>query len=1141
MKHFKRVLIANRGEIAIRIMRAIRELDKRAVCIYCEEDKLSLFRSKADEAYEIEAINSPTDAYLNIEAIIELAKAKKIDAIHPGYGFLSENPLFAKECEKAGIKFIGPSAKVINLLGNKVNAKEAAKKAGVSILEGIKVVSGKEAQEAAEKIGLPVIIKASAGGGGRGMRVCKEISDVKSSFEAAVREAKKAFNNGEVFIEKYIENPRHVEVQILADEQGNIVHLHERDCSIQRRHQKIIEFAPSQSISEETRNAICEEAVKLAKYVGYTNAGTVEFLIDENDNHYFMEVNPRIQVEHTVTELITNVDLVQAQILISEGHDLSDERIGINSQDDIKINGVAIECRVTTEDVLNNFLPDTGRIDIYRTGSGPGVRLDGGNGFTGAVITPYFDSLLVKTTTHARTFELARRKMVRALTEHDIQGVSTNKDFLINVLQHKNFKNGICDTGFIEKHPELFNLTKFEDDQTYKILKYLGETIIKKGVKERAFYEEYSIPPTDDIPVKKGTKQILDQLGPEVLVQWIKNQQQLLFTDTTMRDAHQSLFATRMRTIDLLKIAESVSRYERDLFSLELWGGATFDTSYRFLKESPWERLDYLRAAIPNILFQMLIRGANAVGYKNYPDNVIKEFVKQSANHGIDVFRIFDSLNWLEQMRPTIDAVLEEGKIAEVTLCYTGDILDKSKTKYTLGYYVKKAKEIEKMGAHILAIKDMSGLLKPTSAYALAKALKSEIEIPIHFHTHDTSGNGVASMLMASSAGVDIVDAAISTMSGVTSQPSLNSIVAAMENTTRASKLDLDKLQIISNYYESTRKAYSGFESGLKTGTTQIYKYEIPGGQYSNIKSQVDSFGLGHRFNEVLEKYKQANELFGDIIKVTPTSKVVGDMAIFMLQNDLDMENIYERGKNLAFPDSVISYFKGEIGQPEGGFDDRLRNVILKGQEYITVRPGTLLEDEDFEKIKEEYSKKLGREMTDTEAISAAIYPKVYDKYLDFKEEYGDLTFMQSDIFFNGLAIGEEVEIPYARGKKLIVKLISVGKADKDGHKHIIFEVDGFRRDLYLEDKNTLTSQITDMAKMADENNEKHIASPIPGSVIKIEVNIGDEVKKNQPVCVVEAMKMETEIVSKTDGVIKDIYVKEQDVVKAGQLVIELE
>ena len=1141
MKEFKRVLIANRGEIAIRITRAVQELGMKAICIFCEEDRLSLFRSKADEAYLIKGGDAPTDAYLNIEGIIELAKAKNIDAIHPGYGFLSENPDFAAACENAGIKFIGPTSDVIRLLGNKVNAKNAAIEAGVSVLDGIKVDTVEEARKISGEIGYPVIIKASAGGGGRGMRVCEREEELKSQFESAVREAKKAFKNGEVFIEKYVRAPRHVEAQILADEHGNTVHLYERDCSIQRRHQKIIEFSPSQSISEETRKAICQQSVDLAKHVGYTNAGTVEFLVDENEKHYFMEVNPRIQVEHTVTELVTNVDLVQAQILIAEGYKLSDDEINIKSQEDITVNGTAIECRVTTENVQNNFMPDTGVINVYKTGSGPGVRLDGGNGFTGSEITPYFDSLLVKTTTYARDFDKARIKMIRTLKEHEIEGVSTNKDFLINVLEHPDFKKGICDTDFIENHPELFNVDAF-DNSVMKLLTYLSEVTLRDYDEQKEIIPETQAPVFTDKGELEGTKQILDKNGPEGLVKWIKEQDQLLFMDTTMRDAQQSLFATRMRTRDFLKIAESVSRYEKDMYALEVWGGATFDTAYRFLKESPWERLEMLREKIPNILFQMLLRGSNAVGYKNYPDNLIREFIKQSAASGIDVFRIFDSLNWLDQIKPSVEEVLKLGKVAEVAICYSGDILDKSKTKYDLEYYVKKAKEVEAMGAQILAIKDMSGLLKPEAARLLTKTLKEEVDIPIHLHTHDTAGNGVSSMLMASEAGVDIVDGAISSMSGTTSQPSFDAIIAALENTPRESSIDLDEIQVINDYYESVRKNYRSFESGLKTGTTRIYKYEVPGGQYSNLRSQVESFGMGNRFSDILEKYKQANELLGDIIKVTPSSKVVGDLAIFMSQNNLDKDNIYEKGKDLAFPDSVMDFFKGMIGQPEWGFDEKLREVILKGADYITERPGKLLPDEDFDKIREEFKEEFNVSLNEKQVLAAALYNKVYKDYLRFIEDFGELTYMASDVFFNGLALGEETEVFFRAGKSHVVKLVRIGHTHPDGQKRMVYEVDGFRQALFVKDPNFVVNQATNKTvEMADEGNEKHVGSPIPGSVIKINVAIGEKVEKNQSLCVVEAMKMETEVTSPCDGVIKDVLVQELDSVKSGQLLVEFE
>ena len=1140
MSEFKKVLIANRGEIAIRIIRAVQELGMKAVSIYCEEDKLALFRTKADEAYQVSFETSPTDAYLNMEEIIDIAKKRGVDAIHPGYGFLAENARFAQICKNAGIKFIGPSAEVIDLLGNKVNAKISAQEAGVKVIDGKKVTDAIDAVKVAREIGFPVMIKASAGGGGRGMRVCENEKELPELFESAVREAIKAFGDGEVFIEKYIRNPRHVEVQLLADEHGNIVHLYERDCSIQRRHQKIIELSPCMSITNETRNAICAAAVKLAKYVGYTNAGTAEFLVDSDENFYFIEVNPRIQVEHTVTEQVCNIDLVQSQIYVAQGLPLSCEEIGINSQEDVTFRGAAIECRITTEDTKNNFMPDTGKIEVYKTGGGPGVRLDGGNGFTGAVISPYFDSLLVKTTTYDRTYEKARMKMVRVLREMVIEGVKTNKDFLINILEHNEFKSGHCNTNFIDSHPELFNIKAF-DDREYKLLKYISEKTLENPSKDPGLVAINEIPVFESIPRKAGLKQILDKNGPSAVIDRIKNTKELLFTDTTLRDAHQSIAATRMRTVDMVKIADAISRCESELFSLEMWGGATFDTSYRFLKESPWTRLKQLRERIPNIMFQMLFRGSNAVGYTNYPDNVIREFIKCSAGYGIDVFRIFDSLNWVEQMKVSCEEVLKQDKIAEVSICYSGDILDKNKTKYNLDYYIRKAIEVEKMGAHIFCIKDMSGLLKPAGASVLFKALKDEINIPIHYHTHDTSGNGVASILSAANAGVDIADGALSAMSGLTSQPSLNSAVAALEYTERESSLNTDYLLSLSNYFEKVRPIYKQFESGLTNVTTVVYKYEVPGGQYSNLKAQVDSFGLGQRFDEVMDLYVQANELFGDIIKVTPSSKVVGDMAIFMLQNGLNKDNIKQKAVDIAFPDSVVDFYKGNIGQPEGGFDEEMRAVVLKGAPHIDVRPGTLLPPTDFDDIKAGFKEKYNVNLTRQAIASAAIYPKVYADYVEFLQEYGDFIEMPSNVFFNGLRENESFDMPSGKGNAKNIKLISIGKINQEGMRSFTFEVDGFRREILLEDKAATEVALKKSVKLVDETDESQVGSPIPGTIIKINVKVGDKVQKSQALGVVEAMKMETEIIAKADGVVKGIYVEPQQKVVAHELIMEIE
>ncbi|MDF2609884.1 MAG: pyruvate carboxylase [Lachnospiraceae bacterium] len=1140
---FKRVLVANRGEIAIRIFRACNELGIRTVAIYSEEDKYSLFRTKADESYQIGKNKGPIEAYLSIDEIISLALKKGVDAIHPGYGFLSENPEFARKCEEAGIEFIGPTGDMMDQLGDKIKSKIVAKKAGVPTIPGVEkpIKTEEDAREFAASCGYPVMLKAAAGGGGRGMRIVRTEEELIPSYQSAKSEAKKAFGIDDIFIEKYLEKPKHIEVQILGDKHGNIVHLYERDCSIQRRHQKVVEFTPAVSILEEKRNAICNDAIKLAKQVGYRSAGTAEFLVDVRGNHYFIEMNPRIQVEHTVTEMVTGIDIVQAQLMVAQGYELGSEEIGIKSQDDIKPRGYSIQCRITTEDPANNFAPDTGKIDIYRTSSGFGIRLDGGNGFTGANISPYYDSLLVKVISHGRTFEDAIRKATRSVKETKITGIKTNSSFIINVLNHETFRKGICDTNFIAENPELLDIIP-KKDKELRVLSYIGEIIVNEG---KGKVKEFDVPFIPKVVVPKdlrGTKQILDEQGPDGLVKWIKDQNKLLLTDTTMRDAHQSLMATRVRTKDMVKIARPTSVLAEDLFSLEMWGGATYDVAYRFLHESPWDRLQELRKRIPNVLFQMLLRGANAVGYKNYPDNVVREFIKESAETGIDIFRIFDSLNWLKGVEVAVDEVLKSGKVAEVALCYTGDILNKNRSKYDLKYYVNKAKEIENMGAHILAIKDMSALLKPYAAYELIQALKQEISIPIHLHTHDTSGNGVATVLMAAEAGVDIADTAFNSMSGLTSSPALNSIVAALENTGRDTGINNDDIQKISDYWSAVRPVYKQFESGLKSGTAEIYKYEIPGGQYSNLKPQVESFGLGHRFNEVKYMFKEVNDLLGDIVKVTPSSKMVGDLAIFMVKNDLTAENIVEKGKDLAFPDSVVDYFKGMMGQPEGGFPEELQKIVLKGEEAITCRPGELLPPEDFDRIEKYLKDKYGIEVTRKNSLSFALYPKVYEEYIKFKVEYGDLSRMGSDVFFHGLTEGETCEIEIAEGKTLIIKLLNVGKLDAEGNRDIVFEVNGFRREIKIEDKNAITGIVRtqSLAQMADPENKMELGASIPGTVLKVLVKEGDVVKEGQSLVVIEAMKMETNITAALPGKVDKVMVAEGQQVKAGELLIKL-
>jgi pyruvate carboxylase len=1142
IKKFNKVLVANRGEIAIRVFRACRELGIRTVAIYSKEDKYALFRTKADESYLIGEKKKPIEVYLSMEEIIDLAIKKGVDAIHPGYGFLSENPEFARKCKEAGIEFIGPTSETIESLGDKIKSKILAKRVGVPTIPGVDkpITSEDEAITFAKEHGYPVILKAAAGGGGRGMRVVYNEEDLIRGFQNAKSEAKKAFGIDDIFIEKYLEEPKHIEVQILGDKHGNIVHLYERDCSIQRRHQKIIEFTPAIAISDELRQRICDDALKLAKAVNYVSAGTAEFLVDKHGNHYFIEMNPRIQVEHTVTEMTTGIDIVQSQILIGQGYALNSEKIGIYSQESIQPRGYSIQCRVTTEDPSNNFAPDTGKLDIYRTSSGFGIRLDGGNGYTGSVISPYYDSLLVKIVSWSRTFEDAVRKAIRSIKETNVKGVKTNEAFLINVLNHERFLSGQCDTHFIDDTPELFDIRPKKDYET-KILRFIGEKIVNEVRGTKKDYDIPSVPKVEIPEDLRGTKQLLDEEGVEGVINWIKSQNKLLLTDTTFRDAHQSLIATRVRTKDMMKIAEATSVLAKDLFSLEMWGGATFDVAYRFLRESPWRRLQALRKKVPNILFQMLIRGSNAVGYTNYPDNVIRAFVKEAAEQGIDIFRIFDSLNWLKGMEIALDEVLKTDKIAEVCVCYTGDILDSRKDKYSLKYYVNKAKEIENMGAHILGIKDMAGLLKPYAAAKLIKALKNEISIPIHLHTHDTSGNGVATLLMAAEAGVDIVDTAFNSMSGLTSQPALNSVVASLKNTDLDTEINLDDIQKISDYWSEARKVYEQFESGLKSGTAEIYRYEIPGGQYSNLRRQVESFGLGHKFNEIKEMFKTVNEMLGDIVKVTPSSKMVGDLAIFMVQNGLTKDNIIKKGKNMTFPDSVVSYFKGMMGQPEGGFPKDLQEVVLKGEEPITCRPGEILEPVSFEDIKATLEKDFNMDKPNIRnVLSYALYPKVYSDYLKSLKEYGHLYNLESHVFFYGLKEGETSEVELDEGKIMIVKLIEVGKLDEEGYRTVAFEVNGNRREIKILDKNLGEKESVEMTLMADPNNDKEIGASIPGAISKILIKEGDKVKEKQSLAIIEAMKMETNILATSSGEVDSILVSEGQQVKSGQLLIKL-
>ena len=1141
MKKIEKLMIANRGEIAVRIIRACYELGIKAVAIYSEEDKVSLFRTKADEAYLIGENLSPLGAYLDIKQIIDLAKRKGVDAIHPGYGFLSENAEFAKACEEAGIKFIGPSSDILSQMGDKINAKNMAIDCGVPTIPGSKapLQSEDEAVKLANEYGYPVILKAAAGGGGRGMRLANNDDEIRNGYTAVKNEALKAFGNDDIFIEKYLVNPKHIEVQILGDEHGNIVHLFERDCSVQRRYQKVVEYAPAFSVDQKIRDRLYADAIKIAEAVNYKSAGTVEFLVDAEGNHYFIEMNPRIQVEHTVTEMVTDVDIVQSQILIAEGHSLDSPEIDIPSQDSLAMSGYSIQCRVTTEDPRNNFLPDTGKITTYRSSGGFGIRLDAGNAFVGAEITPYYDSLLVKVTTHGRTFQSTINKALRGIGEIRVRGVKTNIAFLTNILTNETFKQGKVWTKFIDETPELFDIEASQDRGT-KALKFIGDKIVNEGIKEKPHFDKIRIPAGyDSVPEANGPKKILDEKGPDAVIEWVKNQKKLLVTDTTFRDAHQSLLATRVRTRDMRTIARPTAHILKDAFSLEMWGGATFDVAYRFLKESPWARLDELREKMPNVLFQMLFRGANAVGYTSYPDNLIKEFIKESARSGIDVFRIFDSLNWLRNMELAIDEVRNQGKIAEGTICYTGDIEDPKRDKYSLNYYIKMAKEIEKMGAHMLAIKDMAGLLKPVAAKKLVTALKNEIEIPIHLHTHDTSGNQIAAYMLASDAGVDIVDCAISSMSSLTSQPSLNSLVGALEGQDRDTGMNLQELQKLTNYWEDVRPYYMQFESDLKAPNADIYRYEIPGGQYTNLKPQVDSLGLKDRFDDVKEKFREVNEMLGDIVKVTPSSKMVGDMAIFMVQNNLTKDNIVEKGADLNYPDSALSYFKGLMGQPEGGFPKDIQKIVLKGEEPITGKPGESLPPVDFESVKKNLKELSGREQTIRSAISWCLYPKVIEDYIRDKQEESDISRMETSVFFMGMVPGESTELSIEDGKTLMIKYIGPLEKNDDGTINLLFELNGIRREISILDK---TAEVqSSQAVMADPDDRQQIGSSLPGAISQILVTKGETVKENQTLAVIEAMKMEVNIVSPMDGKVKEIHVEKGENVKVGELLITLE
>jgi pyruvate carboxylase len=1142
IRKFERILVANRSEIAIRVFRACTELGIRTLGIFSTEDRSALHRYKADETYPLDENLDPVKAYLDIRGIIGIAKRHRADAIHPGYGFLSENAEFARACEDAGITFIGPPPRLLDLMGDKTAARREAQAAGLPVVPGTDrpLADVAAALDLARGIGYPVILKASYGGGGRGMRVCRNDADLRESYGQAEREATASFGRGEIFLEKYLESPKHIEVQILADAHGHTVHLFERDCSVQRRHQKVVEIAPSPRLDAKLRATLCEQAVTLCRAVGYVNAGTVEFLVDAKGHHYFIEMNPRIQVEHTVTEMVTGIDLVKSQIHVAEGYPLSSPEIGLRDQAAVGARGFAIQCRITTEDPSNNFIPDYGRISAYRSAAGFGIRLDAGTAFSGAVITPYYDSLLVKVCASGLTFEEACRRMDRALAEWRVRGVRTNLPFLRNVINHPTFRAGETTTTFIADTPQLLVWGE-RFDRASKILQFIGDVSVNgnpevKGARPTQLRKPV-VPPCDaDAAPPPGTRDLWKKMGTEAFCAWVRDSKKLLITDTTFRDAHQSLLATRLRTYEMTRVAPAVAQHLAGLFSLEMWGGATFDVAMRFLHEDPWERLALLRRQIPNILFQMLLRGANAVGYTNYPDSVVRRFVEQAARAGIDIFRIFDSLNWLPGILPALEMVRNAGAIAEASICYSGNIDDPKRDKFSLRYYVDLAKQLEKAGAHMLGIKDMSGLLRPFAARRLIRALRDEVSLPIHLHTHDTAGIQAGSYLFAAEAGVDVVDCAFGAMSSLTSQPNLETVVAALEHQERDTGLPFDRLLDFTYYWEEVRNYYAAFESGMKAPSADVYIHEIPGGQYSNLRPQAESVGVGDRIPELKRMYAVVNQMLGDIVKVTPSSKMVGDLALFMLTNDLTPQDLIERGRDLTFPESVIGYFAGDIGQPPGGFPPQLAEVVLKGRKPLTGRPGDSLPEVDFTATKRELEQKIGRTASEEDVLSYLMYPKVFTGFASYLKKYGDVSPVPTDVMFYGLRKGEETEVSIETGKTLFIRLQAVSEPNEHGMRTLFFDLNGHPREVEVLDQR-LAKPAATRAK-ADKDNLHHLGSPMPGTVVEVKVAQGDEIKEGDKLIVLEAMKMEMTVASPIAGVIKEITVKAKDRVDSGDLLV---
>lgn len=1146
---FRKILVANRGEIAIRVLRAASELKLQTVAVYTYEDRYSLHRYKADQSYQIGQEGEPLRPYLDIDEMLFIAKKCGVDAIHPGYGFLSENVDFARRCAEEGIVFIGPEPEAMKKVGDKISAKKLAGELNLPLIEGSRIALNdiRTALQEARRIGYPLMIKAASGGGGRGMRIVRNAEQLKTAFDAARNEALSAFGDDTVFFEKFIENPKHIEVQILGDQYGNLVHLFERDCSVQRRYQKVVEIAPSPNIGAKTREKLYDYALRLMKAVNYSCAGTVEFLVDQSENIYFIEVNPRIQVEHTVTEEITGIDLVRAQFLIAMGYPLTHPLLRLYSQAHINRYGYAIQCRITTEDPANDFQPDYGTLIAYRSASGFGIRLDAGNAYAGAIISPYFDSLLVKATAWGRTLQGASARMHRALREFRVRGVKTNIGFLLNLLQHETFLKGEATVNFIKNHPELLRLPKLHDRGT-KVLKYLAEVIVNGNpdvkyvdAERNKRFRKPVLPPlpnhTEKLP--KGSRDIFLKKGADGLVNWLKKQKAIQYTDTTLRDAHQSLMATRMRTYDMLQMAERFAQHHgAEVFSMEVWGGATFDVALRFLKESPWKRLELLRQAIPNILFQMLLRGSNAVGYAAYPDNLVERFIEKAYETGIDLFRIFDSLNWVENMQVSIRKVRETGAIAEACICYTGDLANPKEKKYTLDYYLDLARRLEDEGAHIIAIKDMAGLLKPRAAQILIQALKETVSTPIHLHTHDTSSIQAATYLKAIQSDVDVIDVALASMSGLTSQPNFNSIAAMLQGHEREQKINLHSLNLFSNYFEAVREYYYPFETELRAGTAEVYEHEIPGGQYSNLRPQARALGLEDRFEDIKKNYRIANELLGNIIKVTPSSKVVGDLAMFMATNKLSKEDILgPKAQTLDFPDSLKALLRGDLGQASGGFPKKLTKIVLKGEKPYKNRPNAHLKPVNFQKELPEFYARFGNHYDERDFLSFKLYPKVFQDWHQHREQYGEMHILPTPPFFYGLSPNEEILVTLEEGKTIIVRFLNLTEPNEQGNRLVFFRINGQTRAVEVHDKNQENKAISH--RKAEKENE--IGSPLPGLLARIFVQTGDQVNVNTPLFAIEAMKMESTITSHRKGIVKAIHLSEKSMIEQGDLIVELE